>query len=118
MTLKRILICLTGVVAGVVNGMLGAGSGNIMVPALEKYGLEERVSHATSVFIVFFCCVSSTALYSLNGKLEVSDALTYVIYGLPGAILGTVVLPRVNRKFLRRIFSIFIVFAGIKMIFR
>jgi uncharacterized membrane protein YfcA len=99
--------------------MLGAGSGNVIVPVLEKYyDMEEKNSHATSVFIVFFVCISSTFLYLINGQFDMFDALPYIIYGIPGAVLGTIILSHINQKILRKIFSIFIIFAGARMLFK
>ncbi|MDR3178494.1 MAG: sulfite exporter TauE/SafE family protein [Oscillospiraceae bacterium] len=109
---------IAGLLAGVINGMLGAGSGNVIVPFLEKYGIEERKAHATSVFIVFFFCVCSSFFYFNTGQLNFKEALPYAICGIPGAFIGTFILSKINQTLLRRIFSIFVIWAGSRMLFK
>ncbi|MDR0738785.1 MAG: sulfite exporter TauE/SafE family protein [Oscillospiraceae bacterium] len=113
--MKKFLILLAGFFAGTVNGLLGAGSGNIIVPMLERHGVHERRAHATSVFVVFFFCVSSAILYFSSGRIILSEALPYALWGTVGAFLGSNVLSKINQKILRRVFSIFLITSGIRM---
>ena len=64
--------------AGILNGMLGAGGGMLIVPILKKYGIETRKTHATSICIILPMCILSSIIYMLKGKVTFTDALPYI----------------------------------------
>lgn len=105
-----------GGAAGVLNGLFGAGGGVVTVPMLERSGLEQRKCHATSVALVFMLSLVSTTMYALQGKLDYGKTLEFVPSGIVGALVGAIVLKKVNNTVLKRIFGVIIIVSAIRML--
>jgi uncharacterized membrane protein YfcA len=108
----------SGFVAGVLNGLLGAGGGMIIVPILEKNGLKPAQAHATSIAIILPLCIVSVFIYVQKNSFTINDALPFIPSGIAGAILGSLLLPHIPAKLLRRIFGLFMLYAGYKLLVR
>ena len=65
----------TGTLAGLANGLFGAGGGLFLVPLLTRWaGMEERRAFATSVAVVLALSVVSAGVYALRGGLDLHPA--------------------------------------------
>ena len=60
----------------------------------------------------------SAAGYLLKGQVKLSDSYIYLIPGLVGSIIGALLLPKIPKNFLSKVFSIFIIYAGISMLMK
>lgn len=107
-----------GLIAGFANGLLGAGGGMLAVPALQKSGLGRKEAHANSVAVIMPLSLFSAVLYLVNGSVTVSDALLFVPWGLIGAAVGTFLLRKLPDKWIRRLFAVFMIWAGIRLLTR
>jgi uncharacterized membrane protein YfcA len=105
-------------VAGVLNGLLGAGGGMILVPMLEKNGLKPTQSHATSIAIILPLCIVSVFIYVQKNSFNINEALPFIPSGIAGALLGSLLLPHIPEKILRRIFGLFMLYAGYRLLSR
>ncbi|MCL2033658.1 MAG: sulfite exporter TauE/SafE family protein [Oscillospiraceae bacterium] len=105
-----------GFTAGLLNGFLGAGGGMAIVPMLRGLKVEQKKCHATSLMIMLPLAVSSGFLYLRSGSFLLSDSLVYLPGGLLGAFFGGWLLPRLKTVVLRRVFSLVMIFAGVKLI--
>lgn len=94
-----------GFICGLLNGLFGSGGGVAAVPLLEGTGLEAKKSHATSVALIFFLSLATTASYLMGDKLDFSLAISYIPFGVVGAIVGAILLKKVPNDILRRIFG-------------
>jgi uncharacterized protein len=108
----------TGAVAGLLNGLFGAGGGVAVVPLLEHAGIEARKSHATSIAIIAALSVVSAAFYLFNGKFDFWQALPYLPFGLVGAVVGAKLLPKIPNKLLKRIFGGVMILSAIRLLLR
>jgi uncharacterized membrane protein YfcA len=108
----------SGFIAGVLNGLLGAGGGMVIVPMLEKSGLKPAESHATSIAIILPLCIVSVFIYVQKSSFNINEALPFVPAGLAGALAGSLLLPHIPEKLLRRIFGLFMLYAGYKLLMR
>ena len=104
-----------GLLTGAVNGLLGAGGGMLAVPILKKQGLKTKQAHASSVAVILPLSAFSAAMYLLNGKVEIFDAVPFVPWGLSGAAVGTFVLKKLSNRWLTAIFSALMVWAGVRL---
>ena len=104
--------CAAGFIAGILNGLLGAGGGMVIVPMLERSGLEPTRAHATSIAVIVPLCILSAAFYLQGGSLKLTDALPYIPAGLIGAYAGAKLLPHIPARILRRIFGAFMLYAA------
>ncbi len=107
-----------GVIIGIINGLLGAGGGMLAVPLLKSSGIEQKEAHATSIAVILPLSVISAATYLLKGSVTLSDSVPYLLPGAIGAVLGAVLLGKISDKWLRRVFGIFMIWAGIRLLTR
>lgn len=117
-TAKKVLVCLfCGVFVGFLNGFFGGGGGMIVVPLLTLIlGLPEREAHATAILTILPISLSSAIIYVIKASVNYFD-LGFVSLGfIIGGILGALLLKRANNTFLRIIFSLIMIAAGLKII--
>ncbi len=105
-----------GGIIGLVNGFFGAGGGLILVPLLMKSGMERKSAHANAVAVILPITLVSTAAYIMEGRVGFSDALIYLPGGLIGALIGTLIMKKITPTLIKRIFGIFMVWAGWRML--
>ena len=115
---KKWISSLGGLVAGTFNGLLGAGGGMIIVPVLGKTGLSPRKAHATSVCVILPICIVSSILYLTSGRVQISDAAPYLLWGAVGSVIGSILLTKINYVWLKRIFGILMIWAAFRMLIR
>ena len=114
-TVKKLL---GGVIIGIVNGLFGAGGGILAVPILGKSGMDDKTSHASSVAVILPISVFTLLLYLLNGRVEIGEGLVYIPWGILGAVAGTTLLSKISSVWLRRLFGLLIIFAGVRFLTR
>jgi len=116
--LQNALSALGGVFIGVLNGLLGAGGGMLAVPLLKKFGLQQTNAHATAVAVIAPLSVLSTVAYLLLHRFELADAAVYLLPGAVGALAGALLLAKIPQNWLRKIFALFMIWAGIRMVMK
>lgn len=113
-----ILLCLTGIMAGIIGGSMGVGGGILMVPALVLFfGLSQHEAQGTSL-AVLLPPISILALisYHKNGFVNYKFALILIVTFLIGSYLGGLFAIRLPERELKKIFGILLLLAGLKMI--
>ena len=88
-----------GVFCGILNGLFGSGGGLVAVPLLGKSGLPPKQAHATSVAIIFFLSIISSAVYFFNGNLDIAQGMSYIPGGIVGAVTGSFILKKIDNIF-------------------
>ena len=115
---KRFLLPIFGFLAGIMNGLLGAGGGLIVVPLLKHYGLEQQKAQATAISIILPLTAISTLIYYINGNIPLDSNLWFIPIGAVGAVIGAFLLPKISNKILKNIFAGFIIWAGIRLLLK
>jgi uncharacterized membrane protein YfcA len=112
---SRLRAALSGGAAGLVNGFFGGGGGMVLVPLLSGWcGLSRRRAFASSVAVILPLCAVSASVYFFRGKLDLLTALPFLLGGLTGGLIGGHVYKKVPILWLRRIFSLLILYGGIR----
>lgn len=105
---------LLGTIVGVVTGLLGAGGGFLIVPALTLLaGLPMKQSVGTSVVVI---ALNSFAGFAGQvGHVDIDWQLTALVTGsaIGGSFLGAVLGARVDPAHLRRGFAVFVFAMGL-----
>jgi uncharacterized protein len=103
----RLLTTITGILAGLVAGLMGVGGGAIMVP-LQMLLLGETIKVAiqTSLGVVVLTAISATIGHSINGHVLFNQGIILGIGGLLGAQLGTRYLPKLPDTIVSNLFKL------------
>ena len=115
---SNVTVAVSGLAIGVINGLLGAGGGMIAVPLLKKMGLEQKQAHANAVALILPISILSAILYLYKDYVNLSSALPFIPTGVLGAVLGTYFLKKISPLWLKRIFGIFMVYAGVRLLLK
>lgn len=106
-----------GAVAGIANGLFGAGGGLFLVPLLIGWiGMEEKKAFATSVAIILPLSIASYVMFCLKGGNVWQDALPYLIGGILGGLLSTKLFSKIPTVWLHRLFGLLILYGGVKAV--
>lgn len=115
MTMKKIIHSALGILIGAVNVLVGSCGGIVAVESLKHCGVDGTKAHATAIAIILPLTAVSAVMYILRGNVNFSDSLIFLIPGLIGSAIGAWLLPKIPKKILSKIFSLFIIYAGIRM---
>ncbi len=106
------------VVAGVISGLLGIGSGAFKVLAMDQaMRLPFKVSTTTSNFMIGVTAAASAGIYLRRGWIQPGLALPVMLGVLLGSMLGARVLTVARVPALRLIFGLVVVALAIQMIY-
>lgn len=105
-------------VAGVISGLLGIGSGAFKVLAMDQImRVPFKVSTTTSNFMISVTAAASAGVYLARGYIDPGLSMPVMLGVLPGAFLGARVLIGANTQTLRIIFSVVLVVMAFKMVY-
>lgn len=116
--MKKKLYPILAMFAGMINGLLGAGGGMLIVPLLKKCGLSQRATHATSVCVILPICLVSAIIYLLRGQVALNDALPYLPFSFLGALIGAFTLAKIQQSFLKKLFGGFMIWAAVQLLIK
>lgn len=109
---------LIGLVAGVLNGLFGAGGGSIAVPAMEIFlKTDEKKSHATAIAIILMLSAVSSFFYIRRGFFDFNLWIPVTIGGIAGGLAGAALLNKISKRLLKIIFGSLIMATAVKMFF-
>ena len=116
--MKKIINVLFGILTGFVNILVGSCGGIVAVESLKREELNQTQAHATAIAVILPLSLISAGMYIFKGNVKISDSLIYIVPGLIGAAIGSYILPKVPKKVLSKIFSVFIIYAGVRMMLK
>ena len=112
-----LIVAATGLVVGVMTGVLGVGGGFLIVPALVMLvGLPMREAVGTSLVIIAANSLAGLLGHLSGGGLDVSLTLVFVIAGLAGTFAGARLANRLPVQRLRRLFGLFVIVLGVLLL--
>jgi uncharacterized membrane protein YfcA len=127
MSIKKRSVCeekltlfavITGVFAGIVNGVFGGGGGMVVVPMLTSLlKCAPKKAHATALFIILPLSLTSAVFYAAFGSLNLRMAIPVTIGVVAGGVSGAFLLSKLSSRWIVLIFSVVMAIAGIKMLF-
>jgi uncharacterized membrane protein YfcA len=107
------------VVAGILAGLLGIGSGALKVIAMDRLmRIPFKVSTATSNFMIGVTAAASAGIYLKRGYIDPGLAMPVMLGVLCGSMIGGRFLSNAKTKLLKNIFAATIIVLGIQMIYK
>ena len=104
--------------AGALSGLLGIGSGAVKVVAMDQaMRIPFKVSTTTSNFMIGVTAAASAGIYLTRGYIDPGIAMPVMLGVLAGSIVGSRILVEAETKWLRRVFSIVILFLSSQMLY-
>jgi len=104
------------VVAGLMSGLLGIGSGALKVMAMDYFmHLPLKVSSATSNFMIGVTAGAGALVFLARGNVSTSIAAPVALGVTAGALLGSRLLPHANVRALRLVFVVILMLIAIEM---
>ena len=109
-------VLLSGGLAGLANGLFGAGGGMILLPILEKTtDLSSKELFATSVCIILPLTLVSVGVYFWQGGGFAMESVPYLLGGAGGGVIAGLLLKRLPTKLLHYVLGAFILGGGIRL---
>ena len=106
-------------VAGCVSGLLGIGSGALKVPSMDlAMRLPIKVSTATSNFMIGVTAAASAGVYFMRGDIVAPIAAPVAAGVLIGATGGSLLLPRLHNRLIRKAFVLVLLWISGEMLWR
>ena len=115
---KVLFEVLTGIAAGLINGLFGGGGGMVVVPMLVfLLKKETRIAHATAIMIILPMSVISGLFYAAFGSFELKIGIPVSVGVVVGGLFGALLLGKLSSKWIVAVFSLVMDAAGVKMLF-
>jgi len=112
---KTLRCAVSGALAGVANGLFGAGGGMVLVPLLARWaGLEDRRAFATAISIILPLCIVSLVVYWQHGAVTL--AWPYLVGGFAGGLIGGWLLRRIPVGLLHKALGLVILWGGLRLL--
>lgn len=109
---------LFGIISGIVTG-LGMGGGTILILLLTLFNnFEQHIAQATN--LVFFIPTSLAAIVTnlKNKNIDIKVTKVVSVFGIIGAIIGSVISNNISSNNLKKYFAIFLLIIAIYEIYR
>ena len=107
----------SGIATGLVTGVLGAGGGFIIVPALTLFaGLAVREAVATSLFVIAVNSVAALAGTMHHASFDSGLLVAVTGLAIAGSFAGVRIAKRISGSQLQRTFAWFVIIVGILVV--
>lgn len=114
-----ISLMLSGAIAGFLSGLVGAGGGFVIVPALQRLSILSMQSVvATSLAVIALVSTSIVASNLAIGNLNWMIAIPFSLGAISGMIFSRLVAAKLDAKSLRKGFAVLAVVVALMMLSR
>lgn len=108
-------IALEGIAVGIITGMVGAGGGFLIIPALVLLGgLSMHIAVGTSLCIIAMKSGAGLVKYldvvrNENLTVDWTVIVLFIVVGAAGTLAGQAIAGRINQATLRKVFGVFLI---------
>ncbi len=108
-------LAFTGLLTGMLNGLIGGGAGMLCVPLLRKQLQEEKGSHAYTVATILAASAVSTVIYAIHGQIDFGMSWRYLLGGVAAAPIGVFLLKKAKPSFIKKSFAVFMIYCAVRI---
>lgn len=106
-----------GIIAGIITS-LGMGGGAILILLLTLFmNIDQHISQATNLIFFIPTAVTSIIINVKNKQVEFKPVKDIIIYGIIGAIIGSIIAVDLPNQKLKKIFGFFLLIIAIFQIY-
>ena len=110
-------IIIISLFAGIISGFFSSGGGMFLVPFFTHIlKLDEVKARGTSVFCIVFFVITSSIFYINNNYIDYGLGIKCAIGGVIGGFWGSKLLMKLDKKVLKILFIIFLLYSGIRIL--
>lgn len=117
---KTLPVCLLGLGAGLLNGLLGAGGGIVIVLGLKNRLKHERgdarAVYASAIAVMLPLSLVSVSRYAHTGQINIAHISAFLLPAVLGGALGAFLLRHFSTRALSRLFSALVLVSGILLL--
>ena len=114
-----LFMCLAGSGAGIINGLLGAGGGMLLIPLLTLLtDLDDSEIFPASISIILPICLVSVLIIGFNEAIPWFSALPYLAGSAIGGVLAGIFAGKIPTIWLHRILGILIIWGGLRYLWQ
>lgn len=116
-----VIAVVIGLVAGVISGVLGVGGGTITIPAMVlllggAHHIEQHTAQGISLAALMFTALAGAFIHYRQGNVKLRMALLIAPSGVAFSYLGAWAAGIVSAEWLTRVFAIFLLLIGCRML--
>jgi len=115
-------VAAAGLLAGIANGLLGAGGGIVAVFAFSYFlrsgEYERRDLYANALCVMLPISAVSCIRYALAGHLVSEGFGVYALPAVLGGLLGGILLGRLRASLLKKLFGLLVIYSGVLLIIK
>jgi len=112
-----LLLAVAGLVSGIISGM-GIGGGTILIPCLTIFfGMDQQTAQGINLLYFIPTGIAAVILHAKNKRINKPLVKGLVLYGLAGAVMGSLIALSVNQESLKTWFGYFLLSVGVHEIF-
>ena len=111
--LEKFLIIFTSFFSNFFSAIAGGGAGLIQLPALLLIGMPYSKALASHKLATVALGLGGSLRHSSSIKKDIDIATQLIIFGIPGVLLGTLLISYLSEELLYFLISIFSIFIGI-----
>lgn len=113
-----IMLFFTGLISGIISGM-GIGGGAILIPILTLFfGMEQKIAQNINLIYFIPTAIIAICIHTKNKNVEKNGLFKIIIFGILGAIIGSIIAINLKGEILKKFFGWFLLFMGLNEIFK
>ncbi|MFH1380427.1 MAG: sulfite exporter TauE/SafE family protein [bacterium] len=114
--MELLIICISGLVSGIISGMFGVGGGFVLVPIL-VYILKQNmhVAIGTSLAVIVPTALIGTIIHARYGNVNVKLTGMLIVCAAAGSCIGSFLEPHMNVSLLRKLFAVLLILVAVRM---
>jgi len=110
------LAVLTGLLVGILAGVMGIGGGILLVPIMVLgFGYAQHIAQGTSLAAIVPTSIVGAYAHDRAHNVDRAAAAWVSVGGLAGALLGALVAVRLPRELLVRLFGVLLLYSAYRI---
>lgn len=108
---------LIGVISGIITA-IGLGGGTVLILLLTLFlSIPQHIAQACNLIFFIPTAITSIILNIKEKNIELKKGLNIIIFGIVGAIIGSVLADKIGVRNLRKFFGFFLLFVALHEIY-